>query len=86
MCKIFQNPFQLSENQAKTRLLELIHSDVIGPMPTQTMCSYQYIIMFTNDCSRYTEVCVMQAQSEAPAKFKEYVEQVEKQHPKSEVY
>jgi hypothetical protein len=41
--------------------------------------------MFTDDYSRYTEVCFMKAKSEAPAKFKEYVAKVEKQHPKKKV-
>jgi len=68
-----------------TRLPELIHSDVIGPMQTETMRGYQYSITFTDDHSRYTEVCFMTAESDAPAEFKEYVANVEKQHPKSKV-
>jgi len=56
MGKMFRKPFQPSEDKAKSRLLELIHSDVIGPMQTQTMHRYRYIIMFTDDHSRYTEV------------------------------
>jgi hypothetical protein len=87
MGTMFRKPFQplSSEDKAKTRLLELIHSDVIGPMQTQTMRGYQYSIMFTDDHSRYTEVYFMKAKSEAQAKFKEYVAKVEKQHPKSKV-
>jgi hypothetical protein len=86
--KMFRRPFQplCSEDKAKTRLLQLIHSDVIGPMQTQTMRGYQYIIMSTDDHSRYTEVYFMKAKSEAPAKFKEYVAKVGKQHQKSKVY
>jgi hypothetical protein len=43
MGKRFRKPFQTlySEDQPKTRLLELIHSDVIGPMQTQTMGGYR---------------------------------------------
>jgi len=74
-----------SEDKAKTRLVELIHSDVIGPMQTQMMRGYRYIIMFTDDCSRYTEVYLMKLMSEAPTKIKEYVARVEKQHSKSKV-
>ena len=85
MGKMFRRPFLTSEDKAKTRLLELIHSDVIGPMQTQTMRGYRYIIMFTDDYSRYTEVYFMKLKSEAPAKFKEYVARVEKQHSKSKV-
>jgi len=85
MGKMFRNPFHPSEDKEKTRRLEFIHSDMIGPMPTLTMRSYRYIIMFTDDHSRYTEVYFMNAKSEAPAKFKEYVAKVEQQHPKSKV-
>jgi len=41
--------------------------------------------MFTNDYSRYSEVYFMKLMSEAPAKFKEYVARVEKQHSKMKV-
>jgi len=85
MGKMFWKPFQPSEDKAMTRLLELIHSDVIRPMQTQTLRGYRYINMFTNAHSRYTEVYCMKAKSEAPAKYKEYVAKVEKQHPKSKV-
>ena len=70
MGKMFRKPFQPSEDKAKTRLLELIHSDVIGPMQTQTIRSCRYIIIFTDDHSRYSEVCLMKAKSEAPAKLR----------------
>ena len=45
-----------SEDKAKTRLLDLVHCDVIGPKQTQTMLGYHYIIMFTDDYLRFTEV------------------------------
>jgi hypothetical protein len=85
MGKMFQKPFQPLEDKAKTRLLELIHSDLIGPMQSQTMPGYQYIIMFTHDHSKYSEVYIMKAKFETQAKFKQYVAKVEKQHPKSKV-
>jgi hypothetical protein len=53
MGKMFRRPFQpLTSNvRPKTRLLEDIHSDVIGPMQIQTMRGYRYIILFTDDYS-----------------------------------
>jgi len=87
MGKMFGRPFQplTSEDKAKTRLLELINCDVIRPMQTQTTQGYHYIIIFTDDYLKYTEVYFMKLKSEAPAKFKEYVARVEKQHSKSKV-
>jgi hypothetical protein len=87
MGRMFQKPFQplRLENKAKTRLFKSIHPDVIGPMQPPTMLGYRYIIMSNDDHSGYTEVYFMTANSEAQAKFKEYVAKVEKQHQKSKV-
>jgi len=85
MGNMSRKPFQPSEDKAKTRLLPFIQSEVIGPMLNQTMRGYPYTGMFTEDHSQYTEVYFMKAKSETPAKFKEYVAKVEKQHPKSKV-
>jgi len=84
MGRMFRKPFQplRVEDKAKTRHLELIHSDVIRQMQTQTIRGNRYIILFTNDHSRYTEAYFMNAKSETPANFMKYVAKVEKQHPK----
>jgi hypothetical protein len=85
MGMMFRKPFLPSEDKAKTRLLELIHSGVIWSMQTQMMCAYRYGIINRDDHSRYTEVHFMTAKSEAHAKFKEYVVNLEKPHPKLKV-
>jgi hypothetical protein len=87
MGKMFRQPFKAAkpEDKVKSRLLELIHSDVIGPMPTPTMRGFRYIIMFTDDYSRYTVCYFMKLKSEAPARFKDYVAMAERQHPNSKV-
>jgi hypothetical protein len=86
MGKMFRKIFQPTEDKGKTGHLDLIHSYEIGPMQTQTICRYRYIIMLANDHSIYTEVYFTKPKSEAPAKFKEYVAKVDRQHPKSKVY
>ena len=40
-------------------LLEIIHSDVCGPMSTTARGGYQYFITFTDDFSRYGYVYLM---------------------------
>ena len=54
--KMFWRPCLTSEDTCKTRLLKRIHPDLIEPLPTQTMRGYRYMIMLTDDHSRYTEV------------------------------
>jgi len=66
MGKMLWKPFQPSEDKAMTRLLEWIQTDMIGPIQTQTIRSYQYIIIFTDDHPRYPQVYFMNAKSEAP--------------------
>jgi hypothetical protein len=60
-------------------LLELIHTDVCGPMSTTTIGGYQYFITFTNDLSRYDYVYLMKHKSETFEKFKKFQSEVENQ-------
>ena len=63
-------------------LLELVHTDVCGPMSTTTRGGYQYFITFTDDFSRYGYVYLMRHKSETFEKFKEFQNEVENQRGK----
>jgi hypothetical protein len=63
-------------------LLELIHTDVCGPMSTTGRKGFQYFITFTDDLSRYGYVYLMKHKSETFEKFKEFQHKVENQHGK----
>jgi hypothetical protein len=63
-------------------LLELIHTDVCGPMSTTARGGYQYFITFTDDLSRYGYVYLMKHKSETFEKFKEFQSDVENQRGK----
>jgi hypothetical protein len=63
-------------------LLELIHTDVFGPMSTTTRGGFQYFISFTDDFSRYGYVYLVKHKSESLEKFKEFHNEVENQHGK----
>jgi transposase InsO family protein len=52
-------------------LLELIHTDVCGPMSTTARGGYQYFITFTDGLSRYGYVYLMKHKSETFEKFNE---------------
>lgn len=68
--KLTNSPFSGTGERA-TELLELIHSDVCGPMSTHAIGGYSFIT-FTNDFSRYGYVYLMKYKSEALDKFREY--------------
>ena len=71
-------PFNAKGNRAKD-LLELVHSDVCGPMSIQARGGYEYFITFTNDHSRFGYVYLMKQKSETFEKFKEFRAEVENQ-------
>ena len=60
-------------------LLELIHTDVCGPMSSTARDEFQYFITFTDDLSRYGYVYLMKHKSETFKKFKEFQSEVENQ-------
>ena len=76
--KMTKRPFKAKGNCA-TIQLELIHTDVCGPMSVQARGGYEYFITFTDDYPRYGYVYLMRHKSEAFDKFREYKAEAEKQ-------
>ena len=76
--KMTKKPFKKKGVRSKV-LLELIHSDVCGPMSTSARDGFRYFITFTDDCSRYGYVYLMKNKSESFEKFKEIKNEVENQ-------
>ena len=60
-------------------MLDLVHTDVRGPMLTQAKGGYEYFITFTDDYSRYGYVYLMRRTFEAFEKIKEFRAEVENQ-------
>jgi hypothetical protein len=60
-----------------TNLLEIIHTDVCGPMSVEVRGGYHYVLTFTYDLSRYGYVYLMKHKSETFEKFKEFQSEVE---------
>ena len=76
--KMTKSPFAKSCERA-SKLLELIHSDVCGPMSTTARGGCQYFVNFTDDLSRYGYIYLMRHKSETFEKFKEFQNEVENQ-------
>ena len=60
-----------------TDLLEIIHTDVCGPMNVEARGGYRYFLTFTDDLSRYGYIYLMKHKSETFEKFKEFQSEVE---------
>ena len=80
--KMTKRSFTAKGQRAKEPL-ELVHSDVCGPMNTQARGGYEYFVTFIDDYSRYGYVYLIQRKSETFGKFKEFLAEVEKQLGKS---
>ena len=76
MGKMTKTPFTGHPERAG-ELLEIIHSDVCGPMNTAAWGVYFYFVTFTDDLSRYGYIYLMKHKSETFEKFKEFQNEVE---------
>ena len=60
-----------SEYRAEKHL-ELVHSDLCGPMQVDSCGGSRYMLTFTDDYSRYTHVYFLKNKGEVFSRFKEY--------------
>ena len=70
--KMARKPFQSVGEIRTTRKLQLVHSDVCGPMPTESIGGSRYFVTFVDDYSRFCRVYFMKRKSEVFDKFKEF--------------
>ena len=68
--------FPSRERKAKG-ILEIIHSDVCGPMPSSSLSGYVYYVSFIDDFSRKTWIYFMKNKDEVFSKFKEFKSLIE---------
>ena len=72
-------PFPKSSQRKTTKPLQLIHSDLCGPLNIPSVGGSRYFITFIDDYSRYVTVYFLKTKDEAYEKFVEYVSLVENQ-------
>jgi hypothetical protein len=69
--KNIKNPFSKRYNKAEG-VIELIHSDVCGPIPSSSMSGYVYYVSFIDDYSRKIWLHFLKSKDEVFSKFKEF--------------
>jgi hypothetical protein len=69
--KNIENPFLKRDSKAEG-VLELIHSNVCGPMPPTSISGYVYYVSFIDDYSHKTRVYFLKSKDEIFGKFKEF--------------
>ena len=77
--KQHRQPFPSGNSRRAKKILELVHTDVCGPMRTLTFKKNRYFILFIDDYSRMTWVYFMRERSEVFTIFKKFKNLVENQ-------
>lgn len=72
--KMSRKPFAKFKPRQSKAILDLVHSDVCGPMPTQTPSGKRYLLTFIDDYSRFTFVYLLRNKNEVTEKLKQFVE------------
>lgn len=73
-------PFSKKGNIRSKRVLELIHTDVCGPMSTTGIDGSRYFVSFTDDYSRASMIYGIEHKSEVMDKFVEFANMAEALH------
>ena len=76
--KMTKDPFT-GHSERANELLDLIHTDVCGPLRSDARGGYKYFITFTDDFSRYVYVYLMRHKSESFEMFKSFQNEVQNQ-------
>lgn len=74
--KQHRNPFPISETRS-TKILELIHTDLCGPMENKSIGGARYMLTFTDDFSRKTFLYFLKEKSQVYKIFTEFRKRVE---------
>ena len=74
--KNVKKKFPSSHTRSKG-ILDLVHSDLCGPMSTPSLSGYLYYVLFIDDFSRKAWIYFMKAKSETLCKFQEFKALVE---------
>ena len=77
--KMHANPFPSSLSRT-SRPLELIHSDLHGPLPVHTHSGFRYWVSFIDDYTRFRAVFPLRAKSDTFEAFKAFKSYAENHH------
>lgn len=69
-------PFPKKSLTQSKAILDLIHTDVCGPMQTESCSKKRYLLTVIDDYSKYTVVYFLREKSETAQKIKEYIAMV----------
>src|SRR5205823_12882614 len=72
-------PFPKGGGTRMKEILDLVHTDVCGPMQTTSIGGAKYFATFVDDKSRHVTLYLLKSKDEVFDRFKEFKEYAEKQ-------
>jgi hypothetical protein len=81
--KMHRDEFPSNLDKKKRDVLDLVHTDICGPMQTRSLEGAFYFLLVIDDCTRYTWVYFLRQKIDVFKYFKEFKTMVEKQTGKS---
>jgi len=75
--KMTRSPFPKA-SERKSELLEIVHSDVCGPMRVESNGKARYVVTFIDDYSKWCEISLLKGKNEVLSAFKDYKAFIEK--------
>eukprot|EP00253_Pinus_taeda_P007785 PITA_07785 len=80
--KMHRDEFPMHDNRKQRDILELVHTDICGPMQTRSLGGAYYFLLFVDDCTRFSWVYFLSKKSQAFQYFKEFKVMIENQTAK----
>lgn len=71
--KSTRDPFPKVARKISKEPLDLIHTDLCGPLEVPTPRGNRYILTLIDDCSRYAHICLLKHKDETEQQIKEFV-------------
>ena len=79
--KMARKPFQTLLGMSRVAaVLDIVHSDIMGPMEVPSISGAWFILLFVNNRTRYKHCYILKRKSDAFQLLKEYQTRVEKEH------
>lgn len=80
--KLTRLSFPKHSNSRSSNILDLVHTDLCGPVIPSTNAGKSYVMTMVDDYSRYTKIYLLSAKSDAKHCFKQYVAEMENKFEK----
>ena len=79
-CILGEHQESLLKERHVSQILAVVHSDICGPMTTQSLGEAKYILTFTNDFPPLTGIYIVISGDDIFGKFKDFKLSLKNQH------